>query len=303
MPGSILLNIILPVFLIIGVGVVLDRVFRLDVPTLSKLNFYVFVPALSFVKIVETRFTADQAGVIVGFTILHMAVLFLVALALTGLAGLREHRTAFTQAAVFTNCGNFGIPFIALAAGGEAVGVMAVIVVLQNFVMFTFGIWQYERGRHGSARILLNLFRIPVVYAVLAGWLLHYCSVKFGVRAPEQVMVPLRYLSDGLIPLALLTLGAELSRSRPGAYAFPVAAASILRLIVSPVLAVLMVVLFHISAPLSTILVFAAGFPVAVNVFILATEYRKDTGFASQSIFWTTIISALSLSLLVYLFK
>jgi predicted permease len=75
------------------------------------------------------------------------------------------------------------------------------------------------------------------------------------------------------------------------------------RLVVSPLLAVLMVRIFHVPEPLSTILILASGFPVAVNVFILATEYRKDREFASQSIFWTTILSAFTLSLLVYLFR
>ena len=304
MLGQVFINIIIPVFVLIGIGVLLDRIFKLDVATLSKLNFYVFVPALCFVKIIETQFTAGQVGIIAGFTVLHMAVLFLLAFGLTMiLPGLSGHKIVFTQSAIFTNCGNFGIPFIALAVGGDAVGVMALIVVLQNFIMFTFGIWQFERRKHGSARTLLNLFKIPVVYAVLLGWLLHYLAKKFNFQTPEQVMVPLRYLSDALIPLALLTLGVELSRSQMAKNAFPVASSSVMRLIISPLVAILMVAIFHIKEPLSIILILASGFPVAVNVFILATEYRTDRAFASQSIFWTTIFSAFTLSLLVYLFK
>ena len=306
MLGQIFINIIIPVFVLIGIGVLLDRIFKLDVETLSKLNFYVFVPALCFVKIIETQFTAGQVGIIAGFTVLHMVVLFLLAVGLTvlpGLSVLSSHRTVFAQSATFTNCGNFGIPFIALAVGGDAVGVMALIVVLQNFIMFTFGIWQFERGKRGSARVLLNLFKIPVVYAVLLGWLLHYLAKKSNFQTPEQVMVPLRYLSDGLIPVALLTLGVELSRSRMAKNAFPVGAASLMRLVISPLVAILMVAIFHIKEPLSTILILASGFPVAVNVFILATEYKTDREFASQSIFWTTILSAFTLSFLVYLFK
>ena len=49
--GQILYSVILPVFIIIGVGWLLDRKFQLDLPTLSKLNFYVFVPALMFVML------------------------------------------------------------------------------------------------------------------------------------------------------------------------------------------------------------------------------------------------------------
>ena len=303
MLGHIFVSIILPVFVLIGIGVLLDRAFKLDVTTLSKLNFYVFVPALSFVKIIEMQFSAGQVGIIVGFTVAHMAILFVLASGLTLLPGLKGHRTVLTQSAIFTNCGNFGIPFIALAVGGEAVGVMALVIVLQNFIMFTFGIWQFERKKHGTGRMMLNFFKIPVVYAVFSGWLLHYLAGRFNFQTPEQVMIPLRYLSDGLIPLALLTLGVELSRSQMAKNVFPVAASSLIRLVVSPLVAILMVSVFHTREPLSIILIFASGFPVAVNVFILATEYGKDRHFASQSIFWTTILSAFTLSFLVYLFK
>jgi predicted permease len=36
--------------------------------------------------------------------------------------------------------------------------------------------------------------------------------------------------------------------------------------------------------------------PVAVNVFILAAEYNQDTRLASQTIFWTTALSAVTLT-------
>jgi hypothetical protein len=44
------------------------------------------------------------------------------------------------------------------------------------------------------------------------------------------------------------------------------------------------------------VLIIAAGMPVAVNVFILAAEYDQDSRLASQSIFWTTALSALTLT-------
>ena len=45
--------------------------------------------------------------------------------------------------------------------------------------------------------------------------------------------------------------------------------------------------------------VISAGLPVAVNVFILSAEYRRDEELASQMVFWTTILSAITLSVLL----
>ena len=44
----ILANNIVPVFVIIGLGYIISKKFNLNVFTLSKLNFYLFVPGFIF---------------------------------------------------------------------------------------------------------------------------------------------------------------------------------------------------------------------------------------------------------------
>ena len=300
---QILFTVIVPVFIIIGIGMIMERAFKLDQPTLSKLNFYAFVPALSFVKIVEMKFTASELGLIVLFSAALAAILFVIAYAVSLHPAIRNHRTVFMQESIFTNCGNFGLPFIALSVGPDAVAVMAIIIIFQNILTFTLGVWMFERKRTPLSKIVSGLLKIPVLYAVVVGGLLHYLSVKAQISIPEPVMIPLRYLSDGLIPLALLTLGTELSRSRFSSNIGPLAAIGFLRLVLSPAIAMVMILAFNIPDPLSRILLYAAGFPVAVNVFIMAAEYKQDAEFASQSIFWSTLASAVTLSALVALYR
>lgn len=52
---TIFIDITIPLFIMIGAGVALDRAFKLDAATLSKLNFHLFVPVLLFVKIVDLK--------------------------------------------------------------------------------------------------------------------------------------------------------------------------------------------------------------------------------------------------------
>ncbi len=44
----ILVNNIVPISIMIAIGAAMYRAFQIDIKTLSKLNFYVFSPALSF---------------------------------------------------------------------------------------------------------------------------------------------------------------------------------------------------------------------------------------------------------------
>jgi len=85
----------------------------------------------------------------------------------------------------------------------------------------------------------------------------------------------------------------QLSRTRLGHNLPAVAAASAMRLVVSPALAWGLARLFAFPPQVAAVVVVAAGFPVAVNVYILAAEYRHDEEIASQSIFVTTLASAL----------
>ncbi len=121
------------------------------------------------------------------------------------------------------------------------------------------------------------------------------------LQLAEQVRIPLNDLADGLIPIALLTPGVQLSRSRSGRNLVPLGAVGIARLVFSPLLAFGLVLLFGFGAPEFSLLIVAAALPVAVNTFILTAEYGRDAGLASQAVFWTTLASAGTLSLLLSL--
>ncbi|MDH7569878.1 MAG: AEC family transporter [Armatimonadota bacterium] len=291
----ILLSVILPVFLLIGVGVLLDRRFRLDLPTLSRLNFHAFVPAISFVKLFETDVSPAQLASLGVFTLAHVLALLGICRVLFLHRALRPHATALTLGALFYNAGNYGLPLTLLAFGDRGVGVLATILVVQNVLTFTVGVCLLEHRMRGAGSVARAMLRVPVVWAVAAALALR----ELHLSPPAQVLTPMRYLADGLVPVALLTLGAQLSRTRLSGHLSALAAGAVVRLVLSPLLAAAMVPLFRFQWPVSAVVVAAAGFPVAVNVYILTAEYGQDGGFASQTILVTTLASALTLSVLL----
>ena len=56
---TIMLDIILPVFVLIGIGAALQRKFSLDLYTLAKINIYFLVPGIIFVKLYEAKLSWD----------------------------------------------------------------------------------------------------------------------------------------------------------------------------------------------------------------------------------------------------
>ncbi len=289
----ILVHIILPVFALIGVGMLLDRVFKLDLTTLSRLNFYVFVPALVLVRLLDSRLDGDLIGLVILFNLVHMALLLALCWLVFGWGELRRDRPLLTAAALFNNSGNYGIPFAQLAFGDLGVQVMALVLVFQNVTSFTLGLWLLGDERARWRERLLNVLKAPVLYAVGAALLLNALHLEL----PGSIYFPLGQLANGLVPIALLTLGVQLSRVRLGGQVGALTAASAMRLIVAPLLALGLAWVWPGGLEqVFPVLICAAALPVAVNVYILAMEYRRRPELASLIVFWSTLVSAVTLT-------
>ena len=105
----IILTSIVPILLLTLMGVLLDRWFHLDLRTLSKLNFYLFLPAYILKSFYVTDLTHES------FEIFGCALIILFAnSALAGIVakwqGYNLGKTEIVRNAVmFSNIGNLGV--------------------------------------------------------------------------------------------------------------------------------------------------------------------------------------------------
>ena len=295
----VIFEVVVPIFVIICVGSLVDRIFRLDLPTLNKLNFYVFVPALVFIKLLDADLPSGLLLKVGAFTLVHAGVLYAISLALFSGKRMQMRRTVLCLGTIFFNAGNYGIPLTILAFGDALVGVTAIIVTVSNFLTFTFGIWLLERRARKPGKLIVRLLQVPTLYAIVAALALRAFDVELSVALRE----PLSQLANGLIPIALLTLGVQLSRRRVSRDMVPLSLLTLMRLIVSPLVAFGLVRVMGFAADVSALLIVAAGLPVAVNVYILSAQYQQDEEIASQAVFWTTLLSAVTVTILLLLVR
>ncbi len=298
MLANILLTIVLPLFLLIGIGVLLDRTFHLDVITLNRLNFYVFAPALVF----STAYASDLAGAEIGgialFTLVHHIVMAVLALVVFSLPEFSPDRPALTLGAVVYNAGIYGIPLMLLAFGQRAVSIISIVLTVQQLLLFSFGLALFVGLQEGGLRTtLLQILRYPVLYAVAVGLAMR--GLHIGL--PGAVQSVLDYLMGGFVGVSLITLGAQLSRCPMFGDTRSISAVMILRFAISPLLAALMVVFFPFDAQLNAVLIVGAALPSAVNVYMLAREVNRSADLASRMVFWTTVLSAAAIPMVLLL--
>jgi predicted permease len=115
--------------------------------------------------------------------------------------------------------------------------------------------------------------------------------------------MPFDLIQSGLIGFALVTLGVQMSQTTPAPFRAPLWSAILLRLVISPALAVLLVMAFGFSREVSAALILAAAAPTAVNTALLAHEFGGDVSFSTSAVYYSTLFSLITTPALVYALK
>ena len=333
---TILLNILGPILLMVGLGAVMRRRFGLDLVTLSKLNIYLFTPAFVFNHVANSKLAWADMGGIVAITITQVATLGLLVWGIgRALRVGRKTLSAIALAVMFYNSGNYGLPLAELAYPAKATSehkatsaasapalaaaapgaphanknggaVQAFVVLTQNVLTFTLGLSIAAWAGSGSySEIFTKMFRLPVLYTLTAALLARaWLDADPSHRLPVLIAKTAEYLSYGLVPVALVTLGVQLAANPRWPRWKPVTMALVLRLLIGPVQMAGLLWLFHQFrvGPLdlwpwpAELLILSAAVPTAVNTLLLTIELDGDADLAADCVFWTTVVSCVTIT-------
>ncbi len=299
---NIIINVILPIFLQIGVGYLLQKKFHMNTSTLVKLQFYIFLPALLFTNFYETTVQSNIIFPIVCIVLIIFVVLLLISLGVGRLFHFSKRvKSSFINSVVLINSGNYCIPLLTFLFTDDsrliaaALSVQIVILLTQNVLTNTFGIFFANAGKKTILQSLLETFKIPMIYAVIVAFIFRF----FNIGVYEPVWDALITIRNGMVPLALITLGAQLANTKMNFKLPKVYLSNLLRLIIAPLLAYIFVVLFSIDKidPLAAqVIIICCGAPTAVNTVLLAIEYDNEPELSSQIVFSSTVFSAITVS-------
>ncbi len=296
---TIFVRNVLPLLLLMALGWFVQRRVGLDMKTLSRLNMHIFVPALTVVALSRADLPASSLFRVVGFVLALQFSLFWVARGWSRTRGYSVGlSSAFACALIFYNSGNFGYPLIALLFGerSTAVGLQAMVLAVQNATTFSLGQVIIRGPQVGVWPALREYFRLPFPYALGLGLVLQ----RTGWRLPGPLGIAVELAAGGLVPIALVTLGAQLALVRWSRRLKPVAAACVLRLWGGPLLAYVLLRLLGWQGVLAQQLLISSAVPTAVNTSLLAVEFENEPDFAAQVVMTTTLLSALTLTVVIH---
>lgn len=299
----ILTQNVIPLSVMIGLGFALQRAFKLDIRTLSKLVFYFFSPAVVFTMLYESTFTAEIAFQVLVFFLLFYTMLIAVTELIIRLRRLGGGTSvAMRNSVLFYNSANFAIPLNQLVFAGNpfTMSIQLIIMVFQNLLPNTLGIFMVNAGRMKAKEALKVVFTFPAVYCVPFALIMK----AYEVPIPQPLMTPLEYITQGFIAVALLTLGAQLGTMKWSLKRFDlVFLSNTLRLLVSPALGFLTVWVLGYEGLLAQALVLSCAVPTSLSSMLIAVEFDNEPDFASQTVFTSTVFSIVTVTVVIALLQ
>ncbi|MGJ9460356.1 AEC family transporter [Oceanobacillus sp. CF4.6] len=296
---TILKDIILPIFIIMGIGFFMQKKFDLNIPTLAKLNIYFLVPGFIFVKLYSTTFSANLFMQILFFFLLYVAVLYILSIIVAKWIGLdKRKKITFSNSVMFFNSGNYGVPVNDLVFKSDpfAMSIQVIVLTLQNIFLFSYGIFSLQSVNTSKLKALLGYFKMPVLYAMLSGILLNV----FQVPIPNFIWIPANYIADAMISLALLTLGAQVANITFKSGLSSVYLSMIIRLLIGPMIALGIIFIFGVEGIIAQALLIASAMPTSVNSAVIAQEYNNHPNLAAQIVLFSTLASAFTVTIVIY---
>ncbi|MGP9040383.1 AEC family transporter [Cytobacillus kochii] len=297
---EIFLQIIFPILLLLALGAFLQRKFSFQLKQLSTLVTNCFMPAAIFLHIYRSSFDASLLGQLLSYLFIFTVALMIIGQIMAKCLSLNKGEAATLKNSIsLMNSNNYGLPVsqLVFTVNPLGVSVQIIIIVVQNILTFTYGMYNLLSTSRSIGSLLLSLVKLPVIHALLLG----YLFLLFNIPLPTFIEIPLDQLAAGFIGLALLLLGAQLSQIQLKMFHRVITWSLIGRLLLGPALSFLIITLLGIEGVLAQSLFIASAFPTSRNTATIALEYNVEPQLTAQIVLYSTLLSSLTVSLVIYL--
>ncbi len=307
------INLALPFFGLMVAGAVAARLFHIEERTGDRLNIlvlYFALPAMIYRTVAGAPFEQLLNWQFILATSLSTLAIFAAAFAFAvwGLHARIHVAGLQASAASYGNVGYMGL-ILSVVAFGEAAAVPAVLIfcfdMLIQFILvpLTGAIGTTAQGA-SKAELGGNIARSVLLHPFLVATALGAVSAAIELQLPTALDTFLEMMGRAAAPAALFALGITLARRRFAGMnpEFPVIVG--LKMFAHPVIVMAALGLIGGIDPLwISVAVLMAALPTAASVYVFAEQYDAWLEGASSSILVTTLVSAVTVPVLLYVIE
>lgn len=290
-----------PVFALLMLGVLARRFdFPGEAfwPLAEKATYFVLFPVLLVARLSQADISGVSiAGIAAAILLLLLCGTLLCYLLRPLLCLDGAGFTSFYQGGVRFNT-YVGLAAVAALYGESGLAVSAVIIafmipLLNVFCVLVFSF--HAGGSPGLRPVVSNLLRNPLILASVLGMLLNFS----GIGMPLAIRPVAELLGQMALPLGLLAVGAGLSLRALRAAGPALLGASVIKLLLFPLLALGLGALLALDEQSRALLVLFSTLPTASSAYILARQLGGDAAMMASIITGQTLLSAITIPLML----
>jgi len=292
------INVILPVFILLGIGFFVGKFMQIDSKSVSDLSIYVFSPALFFHSVTTSSLNLGDLGKIILFALL----LFLIFALLIKFLGLlfgwhSSYQNTMMLASGFPNTGNYGLPIVFFTFGDEGMAIAIIYVVMQSLLMNSAGIFYASNHEKTPKKdIIVTIVRMPGFIAIVIGLFMKLADIP----VPKAIGNATDLLGQAAVPVLLTLLGITLASIQIKSVLKFIGTAAILKLTVFPAIGFLLLALLYPSGSLeSKVLLISVATPAAATTTLLAIKFNMNPDMVSSAMFVSTLASIITIPILL----
>ena len=311
---QVTLNSLIPIFAVIGLGIVLRRREFLDEAATQSFNrfaYYFGLPLFLFYKLSNVAAAGGLANSYTLTLLLTTVIAMFCGWLVATVAGIKfAGRGAFVQASLRGNLAFMGLPLVAFLISDLAVDQRepieaAVLISLAPVIIFfnvasvaVLAIYNEDTESNFSwVRVVRNVVSNPILLACLAGLI----AQKLAWQVPPAIDRTCQIIGASAFPMALIGIGSQLATISISSQLRLPLASTLIKCIVCPAACWAIATLIGLGGAERQVLVVLAAMPTAVSSYVLAEQMNSDADLAASSVVVSTAASMLTLTVLLLL--
>ena len=187
-----------------------------------------------------------------------------------------------------------------MTIGNDAIPAISLIIIFNVLLLWTVAIASVEFGRTGSvgnwrsaAAPMLRVFKNPIVLGILIGSAWSFT----GIKLPDFLEKSIELVAMSTTPMCLMVVGMGLAQHSFRAALTKGSVITAVKLVLQPLLVWIIAKILGLGTLETNAVVLMASLPVAINIYLMAQDFKAEEGAASNSIFVSTFLSALTVPL------
>jgi malate permease and related proteins len=286
--SSIILSI-LGIYIFIAMGFLAKKTFKeqIDTKTITLLNVYFLQVFLTFWGLLLHPLNISFLYTPILYFGIMSFVLILLIISARKLFTDQKERSIASIAALIGNTGNLGIPLNIAIFGDASIPYTTVVNLVNVFVVYTFGVYYYSRGNFSIKDSLVNILKLPAIWAALIAIFL---SVN-GYRPSKNIENILMMGAYASMTMQLFLFGIYLYGTKIQTISKRLIGLVVLvKFLFLPAVAFIVLLQFNIAPMIKGIIFIELIMPLAVANVNLASLYECSPKTVTALVFITSVL-------------